>query len=218
MSQLVAISRVHYPVTTLGPGNRLGIWFQGCSIRCAGCISADTWHRQTERMAVETLITSLAESGYTNLADGVTISGGEPFEQPDALGELLARLRAVTRPGCDVLVYSGLSFQSITQWLDCWRGLVDAVISEPFDVSAQQTRPLMGSDNQRLLMLTPLGRKRFASYERPRDSRDDALDVMVDEDGTAWMAGIPRRGDLERLRSLLASQGTVIQTTELVVR
>ncbi|MCT5046402.1 radical SAM protein, partial [Pseudomonas aeruginosa] len=27
----------------MGTGRRLGIWFQGCSIRCPGCISADTW-------------------------------------------------------------------------------------------------------------------------------------------------------------------------------
>ena len=39
----ISLSRVHFPVTTLGPGQRLGLWFQGCSIRCAGCISADTW-------------------------------------------------------------------------------------------------------------------------------------------------------------------------------
>ena len=39
----IAISRIHYPVTTLGPGKRIGIWMQGCSIRCPGCISADTW-------------------------------------------------------------------------------------------------------------------------------------------------------------------------------
>ncbi|HAU1321526.1 TPA: radical SAM protein, partial [Legionella pneumophila] len=41
---MIYISRVHFPVTTLGPGHRIGIWFQGCSIRCPGCISTDTWN------------------------------------------------------------------------------------------------------------------------------------------------------------------------------
>jgi anaerobic ribonucleoside-triphosphate reductase activating protein len=76
----------------------------------------------------------------------------------------------------------------------------------------------MGSDNQQLHTLTDLGRERFAEFQRPRDRRDDQLDVMVDEDGTAWMAGIPRRGDLERLQALLAAQGTVSRTTEHTIR
>jgi len=96
--------------------------------------------------------------------------------------------------------------------------LIDAVISGPFEILASQTRPLMGSDNQTLHALTERGRKRFAEFQRPRDGSDDALDVMVDEDGTAWLAGIPRRGDLERLRSLLAAQGTTARTTEHAVR
>ena len=124
----------------------------------------------------------------------------------------------VLKPGSDVLVYSGLPFGSLAPWLVGWHGLVDAVISEPFDVTASQTRPLMGSDNQQLHTLTDLGQERFAEFQRPRARRDDQLDVMVDEDGTAWMAGIPRRGDLERLQALLAAQGTVSRTTEHTIR
>jgi len=33
----IAISRAHFPISTLGPGLRLGVWMQGCSIRCKGC-------------------------------------------------------------------------------------------------------------------------------------------------------------------------------------
>ena len=216
MSHTVAISRVHYPVTTLGPGNRLGIWFQGCSIRCPGCISADTWHQKDDRVVVSELLSAVSD--YALRADGVTISGGEPFDQPEALGELLLGLPLVLKPGSDVLVYSGLAFGSLEPWLAAWDGFVDAVISEPFEAAAPQTRPLMGSDNQILHILTPLGRERFEQYQRPRDSRDDRLDLMVDQAGTAWMAGIPRRGDLERLRMLLAADGTVVDTTEQTVR
>lgn len=216
MGQSIAISRVHFPVTALGPGQRLGIWFQGCSIRCPGCISSDTWSDKVERVLVSDLVAAVAE--YAWLADGVTISGGEPFEQPLALGDLLRGLRKLLKPASDVLVYSGLPFADLTPWLDQWQGLVDAVISEPFDVTAPQTRPLMGSDNQQLHMLTELAQERFSEFLRPRDRRDDRLDVMVDEDGTAWIAGIPRRGDLHVLQKRLAAQGTVIRTTEHAVR
>ena len=39
----VGVSRLHFPVTTLGPGRRAAIWLQGCSIHCRGCVSRDTW-------------------------------------------------------------------------------------------------------------------------------------------------------------------------------
>jgi anaerobic ribonucleoside-triphosphate reductase activating protein len=216
MGVSVALSRVHFPVTTLGPGRRLGIWFQGCSLRCPGCISTDTWPRSAEQVSVSDVLASVAD--YVHAADGVTISGGEPFEQPEALGELLNGLATMLQPGSDVLVYSGFPFASLEPWLSKWPGLIDALISEPFDVQALQTRPLLGSDNQTLNILTQLGRERFAAFQRPRDRSDDRLDVMVDEDGTAWLAGIPRRGDLERLQSLLAAQGTTARTTEHAVR
>ena len=39
----IAINKAHFPVTVLGPGRRIGIWLQGCSIHCKGCVSQDTW-------------------------------------------------------------------------------------------------------------------------------------------------------------------------------
>jgi anaerobic ribonucleoside-triphosphate reductase activating protein len=216
MGQSIAISRVHFPVTALGPGQRLGIWLQGCSLRCPGCISTDTWPQKTERLPVAEVLSAV--EAFARTAAGVTISGGEPFEQPEALGELLRGLSLMIQPDTDVLIYSGLPFTELTAWLDQWRGLVDAVISEPFDATAPQTRPLMGSDNQQLHMLTDLGRVRFAQFQRPRDRQDDQLDLMVDEEGTAWLAGIPRRGDLQRLQAFLAAQGTVSRTTEHAIR
>ncbi len=212
MASGIVLSRVHFPVTTLGPGRRLGIWFQGCSIRCPGCVSADTWPSRTEQIPVTHVLSAVSE--YACAADGVTISGGEPFEQPEALGELLSLLRPILPPDGDVLVYSGLPFASLEPWLLKWPGLIDALISEPFDTLAPQTRPLMGSDNQVLHTLTDRGQERYAGFKRPRTSQDDRLDVMIDEDGTAWMAGGRRRGDLERLQSLLAAQGVSARTTE----
>ena len=37
------LNKAHFPVTALGPGRRIGIWVQGCSIQCPGCVSLDTW-------------------------------------------------------------------------------------------------------------------------------------------------------------------------------
>ncbi|MBN3830762.1 4Fe-4S single cluster domain-containing protein [Burkholderia sp. Ac-20344] len=199
----IRVSRLHFPVTTLGPGQRIGIWFQGCTIRCPGCISMDTW----AHAGGETTVNALLAQVRTWLPDatGITISGGEPFDQPDALIALLHGLRQL--PAGDILVYSGHPIESLADTLLRTDGLIDALISDPFDIDAPQTRALRGSDNQRLHCLTALGHARFAQYERAPRHTGKALDVMFDEDGSVWFAGIPGRDDFERLRDLLTDQG-----------
>lgn len=199
----LSLSRMHFPVTTLGPGRRIGIWFQGCSIRCPGCISADTWGPGHRRLSLEQLLEQITP--WLHEAEGITISGGEPFDQFDALQSLLEGLRRLSE--LDILVYSGYSLEQLAEPLFQTKGLIDALISDPYIEALGQTMALRGSDNQRLNLLTPLGRARLGRYERLLEPADKALDLMFDESGSVWMAGIPRRGDLLRLRDLLHEQG-----------
>lgn len=203
----LSLSRVHFPVTTLGPGRRLGIWFQGCSIRCPGCISADTWGPGQRRLSPAQLLEQITP--WLHEAEGITISGGEPFDQFDTLIRLLQGLRRLSQ--VDILVYSGYSLEQLREQLSQANGLIDALISDPYDEALSQSMALRGSDNQRLNLLTPLGRTRLGDYERPLKPTDKALDLMFDETGSVWMAGIPRRGDLLRLRDLLQDQGHQLQ-------
>ena len=206
----VALSRVHYPVTTLGPGRRLGIWFQGCSIRCPGCISADTWGSKKPDVEVGALVIGIRP--WLDQADGITITGGEPFDQPAALKELLEALRRAS--AADVLVYSGYAFEELQDCAAIKSGLVDALITDPFLLEAPQTKVLRGSDNQRLHCLTAKGSQAFRSFDRPALDHERKLDVMFDREGVVWLAGIPRRGDMKRLHQLLLAAGHQAQTTE----
>jgi anaerobic ribonucleoside-triphosphate reductase activating protein len=206
----ISISRLHFPVTTLGPGRRVGIWFQGCSIRCPGCISADTWGFDKGATTVDKVVDSLTP--WMREASGVTISGGEPFDQVAALLELLRALPLEADQ--DVLVFSGHPIERLAEALELAPGRIDALISDPFDMSRAHTLALRGSDNQRLHLLTELGRRKFAVYERELTTADRSLDVMFDSDGTVWLAGIPRRSDMLHLRELLREQGHEIVTTD----
>jgi len=203
----IRISRLHFPVTTLGPGRRIGIWFQGCSLHCSGCISADTWTTNQGKTTVQDVLAHLAP--WLPCAEGITISGGEPFEQPGALVSLLHALRAQTP--IDILAYSGHPAELIAPTLVQSSGLIDALISDPFEINTPHSRPLRGSDNQRLHLLTALGQERFQQYERPLVDTDKSLDVMFDQDGSVWLAGIPKRGDFQRLQTLLIDQGHLVQ-------
>jgi anaerobic ribonucleoside-triphosphate reductase activating protein len=201
------LSRLHFPVTALGFGRRVGVWFQGCSIRCRGCISLDTWAPARGVTSVGAVIDAVQP--WLAEADGLTVTGGEPFDQPAALEVLLKEIRP--RLAGDVLVFSGHPFERLGPLLRRMEGLVDAIVTDPFDAQAPQTLALRGSDNQRLQRLTALGHARYG--DEPIEVAP-ALDVMVDADGTVWMAGIPRRGDLERLRTLLGADGFDCSTSE----
>ncbi|MEY0300609.1 4Fe-4S single cluster domain-containing protein [Providencia manganoxydans] len=198
----ISLSRVHFPVTTLGPGQRIGLWVQGCSIHCKGCMSPDTWHRRESGIDIMVLMQQLKP--WLQEADGITISGGEPFEQRDALQCLLTELRQDFQG--DILVYSGYEWDDIHQDILDMNGLIDALITGPYQESAPQTLALRGSDNQQLHCLTSLGKQRFSQYDTQLIDSHKALDLAVDETGRIFLLGIPQRHDMSYLQSWLEQQ------------
>lgn len=205
----VGISRIHFPVTTLGPGRRLGIWFQGCSLHCEGCISVDTWATAKTLIPIEQLMMKL--SSYLPLIDGITISGGEPFDQFEALLAIVVQLRERTK--VDILVYTGYGVEDITDQLQQIKPYIDVLISDPFQRQSSQTLRLRGSDNQRLHCFTSQAVEKFAYYQQAVTTEDKVLDVMFDAEGVVWFAGIPRRDDFVKLQTLLKQQGNQIKVT-----
>jgi anaerobic ribonucleoside-triphosphate reductase activating protein len=205
----LSLSKLHFPITALGLGRRIGIWFQGCSIRCAGCMSRDTWAFSRDSEPVETVLERIVP--WLTKADGVTISGGEPFDQPDGLLALLAGLRE--RFKGDVLVYSGYEFEALQADHRAALAFIDALISEPFDEALPTDAPLRGSANQRLHLLSALGAERFAGLDAMTQAYAAPLDLVADPDGSVWIAGVPRRGDLKRLMHMLADQGITLATS-----
>jgi anaerobic ribonucleoside-triphosphate reductase activating protein len=188
------------------------VWFQGCSIRCPQCISADTWGFGRGETTVEILVDSIRP--WLSIADGMTVSGGEPFDQREALRALLL---AVRESMGDILVYSGYAWEQLTPDFDRFHGLIDILISDPFDPTAGQTGFLRGSDNQRIHLLTERGRERYAALQSGKQgSQSPALDLVIDEHGDAWFAGIPRLGDIPRLKELLEDDGFSAVITQAV--
>jgi anaerobic ribonucleoside-triphosphate reductase activating protein len=170
----------------------------------------DTWAHGHGTTTVDEVIRSI--SAWSAIAEGVTISGGEPFDQPAALFELTARIRHLFET--DILVFTGYEWSAISNLVVSSPGLIDALVTGPFHSQEAQTLALRGSDNQELHLLTPLGRARFASFNRRLDPTDRTLDVMFDENGDVWFAGIPRRNDFSRLQGFLESNGATLSTSE----
>jgi anaerobic ribonucleoside-triphosphate reductase activating protein len=206
----VGISRLHHPVWALGPGRRVGIWFQGCSIHCAGCMSRDTWDpAPADQQVPLDDVTAWVDGLPDDDVDGVTISGGEPFDQPAALAELTRWLRGRFDPDrVDLLVYSGYEHATLVADHPGIVAGLDVLITEPFrgQAGGPQLR-WRGSPNQRLVAISDLGRRRYAEHrEAPADT---GLQIDVHE-GTVRLIGVPRPGDLARLEQGLARRGIAL--------
>ncbi len=196
----LGLSKVHFPIRALGPGQRIGIWFQGCSIRCPGCMSRDTWVAPRSFTTVEALVAKIGV--WLQEADGITISGGEPFDQPAALGALLAQVRLLSAR--TILVYSGYLFESLQEKHSQAFDAIDVLISGPFDRTRKEKSLLRGSANQQVHCLSESG---AALWRLVETGGGGGLDLIAEADGAVWIAGIPSPGDLELLGERLRMAG-----------
>lgn len=209
MTDEIRINRAHYPVTVLGPGKRIGIWLQGCSIGCPGCLSKDTWPTDSGTLIQIGQLVDWCRKYESEGVDGITISGGEPFEQPEALEALLGELHAWTdkkSPPIDYLCYSGNKFGVLHKQHPRILSMLDTIISEPF-VEAELGKPLRGSGNQPIIHLTELGASRFAEYADESLSQSAKRFQLTVDGKSVWFIGIPERGDMKKLLQLCKAQG-----------
>ena len=207
----IRLNKAHFPVTTLGYGRRLGVWVQGCSIGCRGCVSHDTWDPGGGwDIDVEAVVT-WCEARRGRRIDGITISGGEPFEQAHALTGLLETLgawRQQLRRPFDMLCYSGLPLASVKRRYPHILALLDVLVPEPYIAGRGAPGPWRGSSNQPLVPLTELGRARYG--DEAQFAQDSPRVQVSVEHGAAWFIGIPKPGDLEALEERARARGVVM--------
>ncbi|QAY71440.1 4Fe-4S single cluster domain-containing protein [Xylanimonas protaetiae] len=199
MTATLRLSRTLSPVTALGPGRRVGLWVQGCTIGCAGCASQDTWDAGGgDEVSVPGLAALLAARVDAEGLDGLTVTGGEPLQQAQAVTAVLRLVRAA-HPELDVLVFTGYAAAAARRRAPELFAVADAVVAGPYRRDRPSDHPLLASANQTLELLTARALTRYAGL-RPR------IQVGADDDDL-WLLGLPEPGDLDRVREALAARG-----------
>ncbi len=92
-----------------GSGIRLVVFAQGCKRRCPGCHNPETHSFEGGTLMKISEIVEMVKKNP--LLDGITLSGGEPFEQAAALAELA---KEVKKMGLNVWAYTGYTFEELT--------------------------------------------------------------------------------------------------------
>lgn len=190
MPDLPRVSRVLHGTTAEGPGLRTAVWFQGCSIRCRGCINP---HLFSPHGGYDVQPEAVVEAALAGQDEGLTLIGGEPFDQP-AAGAVLAQV--AHREGLGVITFSGYVYEDLASRPEAKDLLAatDLLIDGPFRADdSERERALVGSTNQRFIHLT----NRYEAYD-PRRNRN-RLDLRVGPRGEVEVAGFLDRPGLRAL-------------------
>ncbi len=214
----IRIYSMAYPVTALGPGQRVVLWVAGCRRGCAGCISPEMQPLEAGRaVSVERLVEHVLQV-YPPL-DGVTISGGEPFDQAEALAAFVHTLR-VQRPAWTILVYSGYTLEEIRgdDVRTALLGVIDVLIDGSYRHDIPRVHPLTGSGNQRVHCLTPVGEAMRATMNACRAEGVNigvgrgALDMVIGVTESATRAAVCEAFGAETLGACEGPRGESCDT------
>lgn len=199
------ISRIAAPITVLGPGRRVVVWVQGCTLACPGCASVDTWSGSGGRpMSVEDVTGEVLRLVGEYDLDGVTISGGEPFQQAEPVADVLAAVRAA-RPDLDTTVFTGYDAAVARRRNVRLARLVDILVAGRYDRNQPSDRPMLASANQKIVT-SDRGAVRLAEVSAAR------VQVAADDEDL-FLVGLPQPGDLDRLHEALRARGVALAGT-----
>lgn len=143
-----------------GPGVRYVIFFQGCPHHCKGCQNPDTWSDEKGILReTNSLIQEILSSSYI---DGVTLSGGDPFYQPEVTKEIA---KACKEHGINVWCYTGWTYEQIQEGVQGKEAIdalnyIDVLVDGPFILDLYSDQCLYrGSTNQRLININESKKK-----------------------------------------------------------
>ncbi|MBI5015791.1 MAG: radical SAM protein [Deltaproteobacteria bacterium] len=186
-----------------GPGRRFTVWVQGCPRRCPGCFNPGLQPFEP-RHSVEPADLAL-EAQACAPVDGISLSGGEPFAQAEALSAFLDAARAAPGLGdLTAIAFTGYPWEELRGGRPEWDGLLDrldVLVDGAYDATLAAELSLRGSSNQRLVPLTGAGERLCAQVEAA--GATGAL-VTIAPDGEVIVAGFPPPTFLAALQRRLA--------------
>jgi anaerobic ribonucleoside-triphosphate reductase activating protein len=181
-----------------GPGRRYALWVQGCSLRCRGCCNPHLFAPAGgTAVPVALLLDEVrrAQADSRSAIEGVTLLGGEPFEQAGALAPFAEGVRAL---GLSVVAFTGYRLEELRAPplagppVARLLGAVDVLVDGRYEASRPEaSRPWVGSRNQRFHYLT--ARYSRAIERAGPDGPVQTVEVRLTPDGRLSANGWPVR-------------------------
>lgn len=196
------VSHCEPSTKVLGPGKRYALWLQGCQKRCPHCIfpAGQPLNRGGEWLPVEKI---WSEIKSVRDLTGITVSGGEPFLQAEALARLIKFLRDET--ALDVMIFTGYTLSELQNRPDSATafilGNIDILVDGEYREELNTNSIYRGSDNQVVHFLSP---KYLPFKDLIARTKNRSLEFVYRKNSELFMIGIPPKGFEEKfLRTIL---------------
>ena len=164
---------------TNGPGMRFTLWTQGCTKGCKGCFNPETWGLDYESRNSRYDPVEFARYVIENYkVDGITLTGGDPLEQPEALLSFLQELHrddiALEKYPKGIICFTGYLMEEIEQMplvQECLE-YIDLLIEGRFIEELKYSNGLAGSTNQRFI---------FSNKENRGENKINRDEILIDQ-------------------------------------
>ena len=136
-----------------GLGFGVTLFLQGCSHHCEGCHNPSTWDPNGGQLFDWAIMNQLEERCSDPNIRRLTISGGEPFDSPDATN-MIASWFVSKFPEKSLWVYTGYRFEELvgSENARCILRLCDVLVDGSFILAERDiTLAFRGSRNQRII-------------------------------------------------------------------
>lgn len=166
-----------------GPGARFVVWFQGCTLGCVGCFNPTTHDASGgRRVAIDEITRELTRAARDGHIEGVSLSGGEPLQQPEAAAALLDAARGL---GLSTLAFSGYTLDEIRALPGGPAVLarLDVLIDGRYVARDRLAIGLRGSANQRIHLLTD-------RYARADVEATPVAEIRIGPTGEVVLTGV----------------------------
>ena len=138
-----------------GPGIRYTIFYQGCAHHCKNCHNPETWNFDSGDLIDNDEIIKKIKGNP--LLDGVTLSGGDPLFQMDAVIDLCEKIKK-EMPYLNIILYTGFTLEELyenpkfSKNIEVLQRFLDFIIDGRYDDSLRDlTLAFRGSKNQRII-------------------------------------------------------------------
>lgn len=133
-----------------GLGIRVSIFFSGCSFHCKNCFNSELWDFNYGIPFTEETISKIIELLKPDYIKGLSILGGEPFHNYDAVIKLIKKVKEIY-PNKDIWIWTGYKFDDIPEECKDILDLADVIVDGRYEEDKRDLSiAFRGSTNQRI--------------------------------------------------------------------